>query len=131
MKQVTSVTEYFAALHPESRRMMRELRKAIRTAAPGAKEVISYGMPTFKQRRMLVFYGAFKDHCSLFPHSARVVEKFKKELTEYQTSRGTIQFPLNRPIPQSLVKRIVRARIAENAAREKKTKDVRQRNRRA
>lgn len=77
-------------------------------------EVISYGIPMFKFNGMLVGYAAFKNHCSLFPTGSGVIEKFAKELKGYSTSRGTIQFPSDKPLPDALVKKIVKARVAEN-----------------
>jgi uncharacterized protein YdhG (YjbR/CyaY superfamily) len=94
----------------------------IRTVVPKATEVIYYQLPAFKQKRMLVAYGAFSDHCSFFPLSSSVLEKFKSKLAGYETSRGTIRFPFDRPLPSSLVRKIVKARIAQNAERDRKNR---------
>jgi uncharacterized protein YdhG (YjbR/CyaY superfamily) len=97
---------------------LRTLRKTIKTAAPDATETISYQMPTFKYRgRALVGFAAFKDHCSLFPYSAKVLDDYKDELGAFETSKGTIRFSVDQPLPASLVKKIVKARIGEIEAR--------------
>ena len=89
------------------------MRAAIRSAVPReATETISYRIPAFKHHRILVWFAAFSDHCSLFP-TAAVIEAFKKELKGFSTSKGTIHFPLNRPLPVALIKKIVKARVAQ------------------
>lgn len=94
--------------------MLNEMREAIRSVLPAeATEVISYGIPAFKHERVLVWYAAFSDHCSLFPRSA-VIEEFKDELKDYVTAKGTIHFPLDKPLPVGLIKRIVEARLKHN-----------------
>lgn len=94
--------------------MLNEIREAIRSVVPAeATEVISYGIPAFKHERVLVWYAAFSDHCSLFPTSA-VIEEFKDELKGYVTAKGTIHFPLDKPLPLGLIKRIVAARLKQN-----------------
>jgi uncharacterized protein YdhG (YjbR/CyaY superfamily) len=118
MTEPTSVDDYLAALPEPSRVALENLRATIRTAAPGATETISYGMPAFKDGgRLLVYYAAFKDHCSLFPGSKAVIETFKDELGPHATGKGTIQFRADRPLLPELVAKIVRARLEENAAR--------------
>lgn len=93
------------------------MRAAIRQALPrDAKETISYGIPAFKQQGILVWFAAFSDHCSLFP-TAGVIQAFKKELHGFSTSKGTIHFPINKPLPIRLIKNIVKARAAELAAK--------------
>jgi uncharacterized protein YdhG (YjbR/CyaY superfamily) len=97
--------------------MLLELRKAIRSAVPPeATETISYRMPAFKRDRVLVWYAAFADHCSLFPGGS-VLKRFTTELARYRTSKGTVQFPLDKPLPRALIIRIVKARVAELAAK--------------
>jgi uncharacterized protein YdhG (YjbR/CyaY superfamily) len=122
MKKVKTVAEYLAAAPPKSRTALKKLRAMIRTVVPKATEVIYYQLPAFKQKRMLVAYGAFSDHCSFFPLSSSVLEKFKSKLGGYETSRGTIRFPFDRPLPSSLVRKIVKARIAQNAERDRKNR---------
>jgi uncharacterized protein YdhG (YjbR/CyaY superfamily) len=118
MKRVESVAEYFASIPPGSRVTLNKLRKVIRAIVPKATEVISYGIPTFKYGRMLVAYGAFSHHCSFFPLSSAIMKRFDEELSRYDTSRGTIRFPVDTPLPASLVKKIVRARLEQNRMRD-------------
>jgi uncharacterized protein YdhG (YjbR/CyaY superfamily) len=107
------VDDYLARVPEPARGLLRKMRAAIRSAAPKqATEVISYRMPAFKHERILVWYAAFSDHCSLFPGGS-VLGQFRDELVRFKTSRGTVQFPLDSPLPVPLVKRIVRARVAE------------------
>ena len=126
MKKTTpanTVDEYLAALPEDARATLEKLRRLIKATAPKATEVISYQMPAFKYHGMLVFFAAFKDHFSLFPGSA-VIEAHKEELKAYETSKGTIRFPKDKPIPAALVRKLVKARMAANEskakAREKK-----------
>lgn len=104
---------YIAALPPDSRAALEKLRKQIRAAAPKATEGISWGMPSFKLEGQLVGFAAFKDHCSFFPMSVEVMDALGKEIEPYRTSKGTLQFTPDRPLPAALVKKIVKARIAE------------------
>jgi uncharacterized protein YdhG (YjbR/CyaY superfamily) len=114
----TDVEEYLAALPEEHRVALEKVRKTIRAAAPDATETISYQMPTYKLRgRVLVYYAAFKDHCSLFPASEAVMEALGEELKPYFSGKGTLRFTPDKPIPAALVKKIVKARIEENTAR--------------
>jgi uncharacterized protein YdhG (YjbR/CyaY superfamily) len=114
----TSVEDYLAALPEGQRVVLEKLRKTIRAAAPEAIETISYQMPTFKDHgRVLVYYAAFKDHCSLFPASNAVMEALGEELKPYFAGKGTLRFTADKPLPAALVKKIVKARIEENAAR--------------
>jgi uncharacterized protein YdhG (YjbR/CyaY superfamily) len=114
----TDVENYLAALPADQRSALEKLRTTIRTTAPDATETISYQMPTFKLRgRVLVYYAAFKDHCSLFPASEAVMEALGEELKPYFSGKGTLRFTPDKPIPAALVKRIVKARIEEIAAR--------------
>jgi uncharacterized protein YdhG (YjbR/CyaY superfamily) len=117
--KVKRVNEYLASLPRESRTVLNRLRKTIREVVPQATEVISYQIPTFKHKGMLVAYAAFSHHFSLFPTGSNVVEKFKKELSPFERSRGTIRFTAEKPLPDSLVKKIVKARVAENERRAK------------
>jgi uncharacterized protein YdhG (YjbR/CyaY superfamily) len=112
-----TVDEYLASVPKEYRTALNKLRKVIKSAAPKAEELIWYRIPTFKLGRMLVSFAAFRDHCSFFPLSAAVLKAHKSELKNYETSKGTIRFPANKPLPASLVKRIVQARIEENEQR--------------
>ena len=121
MAAPASVEEYLAALPEESRAALEWLRQTIRAAAPEATETISYQMPAFKDHgRMLVYYAAFKSHCSLFPASMKVIEALGEDLEPYRAGRGTIRFPAGTPIPEALVDKLVKARIEENAARSRR-----------
>src|SRR5437870_10511681 len=108
MAAPTSVDDYLAALPEEPRAVLAKLRKTIKEAAPEATETISYQMPAFKdQGRFLVWYAAFKDHCSLFPASAWVLKAHGQELKPYFSGKGTLRFTADKPIPAALVKKIV------------------------
>ena len=107
------VEEYIARLPEPAREMLSKIRDAIRSAAPPeATETISYKMPAFKYSGVLVWYAAFSNHCSLFP-TAAVMDKFKDELKSFATSKGTIQFPLEKPLPVALIKRLVKERVRQ------------------
>jgi len=108
-----TVDEYLAGLSQPARNKLEKLRLVIRSVMPkGATEVISYGIPAFRQKKIIVWYAAFSDHCSLFP-AAAVIERFKDELKAYKISKGTIQFELEKPLPVGLIRRIVKARVAD------------------
>lgn len=113
-KAAKTVDEYLANTPEPARSTLRHIRAVIQSVVPKeTTEVISYGMPMFKYRGMLVGYAAFKKHCSLFPTGSGV-ENFAKELAGYHTSKGTIQFPSDKPLPDMLLKKIVKYRIKEN-----------------
>lgn len=110
-----NVDEYLAGIPEPARSTLKHIRAVIKSVVPKeTTEVISYRIPMFKYRGMLVGYAAFAKHCSLFPTGSGVIEKFAKELKGYQTSRGTIQFPPDKPLPDALVKKIVKERVKEN-----------------
>ncbi len=112
-RKAKTVDEYFATVPPPARNVLEKLRLVIRSVVPkDATEVISFAMPAFRQKKIIVWYAAFLGHCSLFP-TAVVIEKFRDELKGYTISKGTIQFPLDKPLPTALIKRIVKARLAE------------------
>ena len=115
MKKFASVAAYLRAVPPAPRAALQQLRKTIKAAAPQATEVISYGIPSFKHHGYLVGFAAFKDHCSFFPGTA--LTAFKKELGSYETSKGTIRFTVEKPLPAALVRKLVKARIAQNEAK--------------
>jgi uncharacterized protein YdhG (YjbR/CyaY superfamily) len=108
-----NVDEYLARIPAASRKIFSALRSAIRSAVPrDSVEIISYGIPAFKHDRVLVWFAAFSNHCSLFPTSS-IIEEFKSELKDFSTSKGTIHFLVDRPIPTRLVKKLVKARVAQ------------------
>ena len=116
MKKASSVSEYLAGQPPKTRAALQRLRRVIKDTLPNdAEEIISYGMPAYKvgSGRALLYFAGFKNHCSLFPGSTTPVRKFAKELAGFKTTPGTIQFTLDRPLPDALVRKIVRARLAE------------------
>jgi uncharacterized protein YdhG (YjbR/CyaY superfamily) len=121
MTAPTTVDDYMAALPDASRTAMEKLRTTIKAAAPEATETISYRMPAFKDHgRILVYYAAFKDHYSVFPASEAVLEALGTELKSHITGKGTIRFDTDRPLPTALVKKIVKVRLEENAARRRR-----------
>jgi len=113
MKKLASVAAYLRAVPPASLAALQTLRKTIKAAAPEATEVISYGIPMFKHHGMLVGYAAFKDHCSLFM-STYVTAALKHALAPYVISKGTIRFTADKPLPATLVRKLVKARVAQN-----------------
>jgi uncharacterized protein YdhG (YjbR/CyaY superfamily) len=113
-KVPTTVNEYQERVPEPARTTLKKVRAIIRSVAPAeATEAISYGIPTFKYKGMLASFAAFSDHCSLFPGGGPTIE-FKNELKNFQTSKGTIRFAPNKPLPATLLKKLVKARIAEN-----------------
>jgi uncharacterized protein YdhG (YjbR/CyaY superfamily) len=108
----TTVKEYLAGVPQATENHFDQLRAAVLSVVPAeATETISYGIPAIRHGKVVVWYAAFAKHCSLFP-TAAVIEEFKSELTGYTTSKGTIQFPIDKPLPVALVKKIVKARLA-------------------
>ena len=121
-KPAKSVDDYLAAVPEEARAVLEALRRTIRDAAPKAEEAISYQIPAFKYHGPLVFFAAFKNHCSFYVVSKSIMKTFGSELKPYDTSGTTIHFSAENPLPATLVKKIVKARIEENEARAKKRK---------
>ena len=113
MKKFASVSAYLKAVPPAPRAALQKLRKTIKAVAPKATEGISYGIPMFKHHGMLVGYAAFKDHCSLFM-STHLTGALKKVVAPYVASKGTIRFTAEKPLPAALVRKLVKARIAQN-----------------
>jgi uncharacterized protein YdhG (YjbR/CyaY superfamily) len=115
-----TVDKYLARVPEPARSTLQKIRAAIRSAMPAeAAEAISYRMPAFKYKGLLIWYAAFADHCSLFPGSS-VIAAFKDELKGYSVSKGTIRFPTDKPLPAALVKKLVKARLAENEGRKRR-----------
>ncbi len=118
--QFKIIDEYIALLPKDVRDVLEELRKVIREAAPEAEEAISYGMPAFKLKgRGLVYFAAWKSHVGFYPGGPSAIEAFKKELAPFKRSKGTVQFPLDKPVPFDLVRKIVEFRVKENEAKKK------------
>jgi uncharacterized protein YdhG (YjbR/CyaY superfamily) len=110
-----TVNEYLAAVPEPARSTLKKIRAMIRTAAPAeTTEIISYGMPMYKYNGMLIGFAAYPKHCSLFLSTPSLVKMFKDELSRYEILRGTIRFPTDKPLPASLVKKIVKARVAQD-----------------
>jgi uncharacterized protein YdhG (YjbR/CyaY superfamily) len=114
----TTIDEYLAVLSKDKRTALEKLRQAIKAMAPKAEECISYGLPAFRlDGRPLVAFGATKNHCAFYPMSSLTVKTHQDKLKGCDTSKGTIRFQADRPLPITLVRKLVKARIAENAER--------------
>ena len=114
-----TVDEYLSRVPEPARSTLEKIRAVIRSVAPPETvEVISYRIPMFKYKGMLVGFAAFSNHCSLFPGA--ILEPFKDELKQYRTAKGTIQFPVDKPLPAALVRKLVQARIGENERKSKR-----------
>jgi uncharacterized protein YdhG (YjbR/CyaY superfamily) len=115
MQKPKTIDQYFAGVKADQRAALEKLRKIIRTSAPEIEECISYGIPAFRLNgRSLVFFGAWANHCSFYPGSSATLKKFRKDLKGFQITKGTIRFSPDNPLPLALVKKLVKARIAEN-----------------
>ena len=117
MKKFASVADYLRAVPPAPRAALQKLRKTIKAAAPNATELISYGIPGYQHHGMLVYFAAFKNHCSLFGVGTALMKTHQKALAPYKMSKGTVQFTVDKPLPTALVRKLVKARIAQNEAR--------------
>jgi uncharacterized protein YdhG (YjbR/CyaY superfamily) len=118
-----SVDAYIQSFPPKTQKLLKQLRKTIRAAAPKADEVISYGIAGYKHHGMLIYFAGFANHVSVYP-APRTAPAFKKELSAYKGGKGTVQFPVDGPLPLELVKRIVQYRLQlneEKAASKSKT----------
>ena len=115
----TTIDEYIAEFPPETQRVLQEMRELIRAHAPGAVETISYAMPTFDLNgRHLVHFAGYARHIGFYPIPSGM-EAFKEELSAYKTGKGSVQFPLDEPLPRDLIRRMVEFRVAENAHRKR------------
>lgn len=115
------VRTYFSSVPPDARRELKKLREVILTAAPGAVESFSYGIPAFRlDGQSLVWYAAWKNHISIYPMTAVVKRAHAAELEAYEVSKGTIRFPITKPLPAALVRRLVKARVSELRTKGKK-----------
>ena len=111
-----TIDEYLAGVSDDQRTALEKLRKTIKSAAPKAEECISYSIPAFRLNGILVGFAAKQSHCALYPFNGTTVKAFKKDLEGYETSMGTIRFQPDSPLPAALVRKIVRARMAQNEA---------------
>src|SRR5882672_5970463 len=110
-----TIDEYLAGVSANQRAALEKLRKTIRAAAPKAEECISYGLAAFRLKgRPLVAFGATANHCAFYPMSSNTVRAFQKQLKDFETSKGTIRFSIHKPLPTTLVKKLVKARMTEN-----------------
>ncbi len=116
-----NVDEYISDFPEEVKKLLQQMRDAIIKAAPGAEEVISYQMPAYKYSGILVYFGAFKNHIGFYP-TASGIEAFENELSTYKSSKGAVQFPLDKPLPLSLIARIVQYRLKQNREKGKSRK---------
>jgi uncharacterized protein YdhG (YjbR/CyaY superfamily) len=107
------IDSYMAQFPEETREKLRKIRQTIKKAAPEATETMSYGIPTFKQKKNLVHFAGYKKHIGFYPTPSGI-EAFKQELSEYEVTKGTVNFPLEKPIPYDLIKKIVEYRLKEN-----------------
>jgi len=117
MKKFASVADYLKAVPPAPRALLQKLRRTIKGAAPKATELISYGIPAYRHHGMLVYFAAFKEHCSLFGVGTALMKTHQRALAPYKMSKGTIQFTVDKPLPMALVRKLVTARVAQNEAR--------------
>ena len=115
----SDIDEYIATAPKDSRALLGELRRAIRAVLPDAVEVISYGIPTFKYLGPVVGFGAFKHHCSLFVDSGMFLGRHRDEVKGYEQAKSAVHFPIDKPLPTALVKRLVKARMRENEERDR------------
>jgi uncharacterized protein YdhG (YjbR/CyaY superfamily) len=116
MTAIKSVDEYISAQPEAAQRVLKRVRSAIRKAVPGANEVISYNMPTYKLHgRAMLYFAGWSRHYSIYPSTARLLAKFKSELEPYEISKGTIRFPLSEPVPVKLIEAIAKFRAQEIA----------------
>jgi uncharacterized protein YdhG (YjbR/CyaY superfamily) len=118
-ESVSTVDEYIAGFPKPVQKILRTIRKTIRAAAPDAEESISYRIPTYKLDGPLIYFAAFKAHIGLYPVTASVKEQFKKELSGYESGKGTVRFPLDQPIPYTLIGKIVKFKRAQAKAKKK------------
>jgi uncharacterized protein YdhG (YjbR/CyaY superfamily) len=115
-----SVDEYLAGVPEPARSTVKKMRAAIRSALPSdVTETISYKIPAFKRKNILVWYAAFSDHCSLFP-TPSIIAEFKDELKGFSTSKGTIHFPTDKPLPTALIEKIVKARVKQDQSKKRR-----------
>lgn len=123
---VKNIDDYMALQSEKVRETLENLRQIIRETAPEAEEVISYGIPAYKYHGMLVFFAGYKNHCSLFGGTGSLTEEMKEQLKAYKTSKGTIQFTVEKPLPDELVRYIVKYRMKQNVDKVNSKKSIKQ-----
>ena len=116
-----SIDEYFVSFPTEIQKLLQQVRTTIKKAAPDAEEAIKYAMPAFVYKGNLVFFAAYKNHIGFYPTPSGIIA-FKKDLAAYQTSKGAVQFPLDKPMPVGLITKIVKYRVKENSEKAKAKK---------
>lgn len=115
-KNITSIDDYIAQFPENIQEILEQLRKTVRNSAPESEETISYQMPAFRQKGILVYFAAFKNHIGFYPTPSGI-EKFRKGLSGYEVSKGTVKFPIDKPIPLDLISKIVKFRVKENSTK--------------
>jgi uncharacterized protein YdhG (YjbR/CyaY superfamily) len=123
--QARTIDEYLAGLSADQREALQALRRTIRAVAPAAEECISYGIPAFKLDGMLVGFAAHANHCALYAWNATTIADFADELRAFDTSKGTIRFTPDKPLPEALVRHLVEAKVVKNAERAKARRERR------
>jgi uncharacterized protein YdhG (YjbR/CyaY superfamily) len=119
MKKPLTIDEYISAFPPETQKLLEQVRSTIKKVAPEAQEAISYQMPAFKYHGLLVWFAGYKNHIGFYP-KASGIEFFKKEISAYKWAKGSVQFPLDKPLPLGLITKIVKYRVQENMEKTKK-----------
>jgi uncharacterized protein YdhG (YjbR/CyaY superfamily) len=118
MQTAKSIDEYIEGFPPDVQKILERVRKTIKKAAPGAEEAMKYGIPTFVLNGNLVHFGGYKEHIGFYP-DPRGIDELKKELAPYQAGKGTLKFPLDRPIPFDLITKVVKLRVEQNLEKAK------------
>lgn len=119
MKKISNIDNYIEDFPDNTQKILKQLRAAIKKAAPGAEEVISYNMPAYKLNGILVYFAGYKNHIGFYPTSTGI-EAFKSEFSKFKWAKGSVQFPLIKPLPLRLISKIVKFRVAENLQKPKK-----------
>lgn len=121
MKKPSSVEEYISSFPKETQQLLKQVRATVKKNAPKAEEVISYSMPAFKMNGMLVWYAGYEKHIGFYP-GASGIAAFKKEIANYKNAKGSVQFPLDKPLPLGLITKMVKFRVKENLEKAKAKK---------
>jgi uncharacterized protein YdhG (YjbR/CyaY superfamily) len=122
MKKTKDVDEYISGFPKETQKLLEQVRAVIKETAPKAEEVISYSMPGYKLNGSLVWFAGFSNHIGFYPRGSSAIKAFQQELVGYKTSKGAVQFPMDKPLPIALIKKMVKFRVAENLGEAKKKK---------